>query len=337
MAARAMPGGFRGIFQRSKLWPVLFILAMTSPSAWAEIGTIQSQIEETNTTEMDPEIFSEPPENATTATPQSTVPLDVNRTWMLKTQAGPTAFVLDAGQFELGIPLDRFSQLIWSGTSTRPLASVTYGLSNWLSAELRAGRYAASGAMKWNFWNPDPWSFSISPSVGIQFAHKSMYDADREQPIALALAASRVIDPSRKIHFSLELGKSEHSSSYGESSEIYGFIHEQSGHFSTARFSASYELRLNRRHGASFSLSPGITRSTQVSHYVNGKYQSDSTLFHASTFLELGVGYQYLLDHFGFELGAAIGPKWTHYRYAEYESSYQRFPLSLTGGVSWRL
>lgn len=350
MTCRAMFMDFLG-FNRSRseaLQIGTLLIGATLPLvavgglAHADIGTVQTQ-------NLVPSIQTEsidegPAEGAATTIATEAIVAavaeeeGVNRTWMLRTSAGPTAFVLDAKQFEFGIPVDRFSQMVWSYGAGGPWLNLNYGLTDSITVELGGSLYIATAGVKWNFWNPDPWSLSLNPFAGYEFGKQQYYYyGSKQKPYGLALAASRAIDPRHKMHFSLELARSSQTFSYNDSYSSYSWSEDGTSQATIARLAAAYELRFNPRHGMNFWLSPAITNSSGTRNYFSGGSGSTSNSSDTAASVELGVGYQYLREHFGVEVGLGFGPKWSRYRYSEYEGKYQSWEAGLSGGVSWRI
>ncbi len=335
---------------------VLLVCLSISSGVRADIGTVQVQPESISAELAESENQSDGSSLSSESAPavESLQTLaaseeGVNRPWMLNTVAGPTAFVLDSRQFEIGIPLNRFSQLVWAESgSSRPYLHANYGLTDSVSLSVGGSQSTVSGGVKWNFWNGEAWSFSLNPWVGYQFRQPNNYfsqNISKKIPVGIALAASRVIDGRHKTHFSLELARSSIDSSLSYSYPNFAGAPDSSVHSRSviqqvdARIAAAYELRLNRRHGVSFWVAPAISRiDTESSHFGTDLPASinkwDDTLIQ----VEAGVGYQYFLDHFGFEIGIAAGPQWSSYRSSEiYNYTDKSIAGSITGGLSYRL
>lgn len=319
----------------------------------AEIGTVQIQGNNpANMAPIEEDLF----ENSDSFTPMTEVASPettailaegerVNRTWMLRTSAGPSAFVLDSQQFEFGILYTRFTQLIWLHKSFPILFDLNYGLSDSITLLMGANHQVAQTGIKWNFWNPGRWSFSITPSIGYSFKEDTLYSSSssKQAPYSLSIGASGLISKRNKLHFILEAGQNteKYSYSYSSHGNISGndrINADRLSQLTTVRLAAAYEIRFNRQHGMTFWIAPEVWSMKETS---SNSISASTASENSKTRFEAGLGYQYLRETFGLEVGMGAGPQSERYRsnnshdMYRYQNNY--IELSLTGGLSWRI
>lgn len=266
----------------------------------------------------------------------------MNRQWTLSTPAGPTAFVLDARQFETSMALDRLNQRVWLSDSPVLWLGVNYGLTDALTAFAAVGLNKTALGVRWNFYNSETWSFGGGPWIGYQFRRPSSYwGLSSQMPLGGYLSASRVIDHRHKFHAGLEIARNKGQ----RTSDQYYYAGDGEESLRFARLAGTYEIRLNRRHAMMMWAAFELTRS-QSATSGGGDYPWTDSYSNSATAIMYGMGYQYLRESLALEVGLELGPKWTTTdstnSYRDYPSySYQWDGLgvggSLTASLSYRL
>lgn len=317
---------------------------LVSHTARADIGTVQIQGEEPSAIETEAPLM---PDSGTSslstelagASQITAVEEGVNRPWLLHTSAGPTAFVLDAKQFEVAIPVNGSTQLTrhFFGYSLLLLDGY-FGLTDSLTLNVIANSSRVMAGPKWNFWNGELWSLSVSPTIGYQFRQTDSYFNEKSSPIGIGFMASRVADSHHRIHFGFELSKDSEKSSYDYSYQGYHSTSTYAADLTEARVVATYEYRINRRHGMTTWLAPAFSGWVGNSTYTSTSSSNSTYTSRGSNyFVGLGVGYQYFLQRFGLQAGAEVGPKWYRHYSASYDYNDLTVSGSISGGLSFRL
>lgn len=261
----------------------------------------------------------DPVSRSTLATPADES-MVVNRPWQLDTMAGPTAFVLERREVQVGL----YFQSIMSHLRVGVPVFARYGLSEKLSVgvgsllELNSsgrGRLLIADG-KWNFANTGLWSFGLRSWVGYLVSSNSHGQAI---PAVFEIAASRVFSSSAIGHFSLSLGRNRTASSLvstwfggGSGNQVpYESGYSNFGNYKVVRTTAVLESRLSQRHGVTFSVSPQLTQQSWGYSYVyNGSDDGSSSDLTTAFGIPVGVSYQYLKQYFCFALGLEMGPTW---------------------------
>lgn len=273
-------------------------------SARADVGTVQEiqEIDEAVEATLQP---SQVTETTVTEALPTTEEEAVNRQWTLSTPGGPTAFVLDAHDFEIGMPLDRLNQRVWLSDTPLLWLGVHYGVTDALTSSVAGGRNKVTVGFKWNFYNNNTWSLGAGTWAGYQFRKANDYwDMSKQMPIGASLIASRVIDHRHKLHLAAELARNR-----GKESSDYNYYYSSSeSRVLYGRVTGTYEIRLNRRHALSMWTAGELTNS-QSTWSGGDELLGDSGYSTKDKALLFGAGYQYLREKFGGEIGLELGPK----------------------------
>lgn len=294
--------------------------------AQAEIGNVQSDLDSLESSipadlESEPTKGSTPVETSVQEVSQTEKPLPVYRPWNLDLPpAGPTAFVLDRGQFEFGVSTGGFEKQIGM---YRLYNRVRYGVTDSLTVGVAPEIFFQSSLveLKWNFLNLGRTSYSITPWTGFHIRHRNQYFQQKDIPFALELSASTVIDERHRWHYGIGVGKNRkiyrslqtYYDQYGVQSDYLSVTTEEA-----IRANAAYELRVSREHSLSFSLAPFYQKEVWEEAYSNGE---------TSKGVLAGVGFQYYYRKFGAMVGGETGPVWRRYTY-QYHDYYNESVLN---------
>lgn len=302
-------------------------LAATAPDASLDALEEGSRLEET---------FSEThPARLEAEQPTSPVrTYDVNRPWRLELLSSPTAFVLDRGEWELGLgtaPTEA-SQLDMNelGLHARYglIRSLTLGVFVSNPMESWEDPFALVDAL-WNISNLDTTSFALRAWWGRPYkkgsqAFNMSYTLHREG-VGASFVVSEVIRDRLKLHLALGFHRGLYRQTPTEVPEAMIFYSTSRSTTSFYRLSAGLEWRLSRRHGLGFSLSPQLKTERSRWGFEEG---STETLEGGRSFamgLMGGVGYTYNLEKLGFSAGIEGGPYYSKYAWSDSYSSYGYF------------
>ena len=335
------------MFRRAAVFGLLTLWAAASP-ARAELGSVRTE-DELRLPE-EPRLLVPAAPSASAINADSLVvdaPEALDHSWHYELPSGPTAYLLEAREVELAIPLSRFSELLSDVGLPQPVAAIRYGVLSAVTLEVQAGLASVEGGAKLRLTAPGDNQLALRPWVGFRYLGCSDAAAGLAA-IAGDLTYSHVFSPRHRLHLSLEAayfsGQQAYPVWYGTSSDGSAVYAPPPGLVgNVGRISVAYELRLGTGHGLTFWAAPALEISNS-SEATSALIYSAWNLTRTELLLELGVGYQYDYKQFGASIGLNFGPSYSVYSVPpEFNGGYSdsdsnsSFSGAISGGLSYRI
>lgn len=277
-----------------------------SLGAQAEIGNVQSDPESSIPTDLETEAAKPAASAPAEPSSQAVMPAPIYRPWNLDLPSGPTAFVLDRNEVEVGAyTVGGLGRKIGLQESR---ARFRYGITDSLTVGLAPNfRFLNTLVeLKWNFLNFGKTSLSINPWTGFLFRDTHQFYIERDQPSAVEIVGSSVIGDRQRWHYGVALGKNK--------SDL------RANEFTAFRGNTAYELRAERSHSLTLSLAPSYSKESVILSTTKGNEKTRREFL-------VGAAYQYNQKHFGGMAGMEVGPSWTH-TYSYYYNPAYYYPGS---------
>jgi hypothetical protein len=288
----------------------------------------------------------------------------LERSWNLETPAGPTAYILDPNQIELGFNLDRISQLLEIGPN---FLGIRVGITRYLMLEANFGIYLSQGGARINFKNDGHTAYSARLWAGIPYSgsdgnnstsYYSYNEKKKHSALGLEFVRSHLFDEEHRLHLSIEgarnfiKGSSTsyiYSNSPDSNTSTYSIYDSNSNRdIYIARLTGAYEVRFDQKHGITLWVSPELAwdnyQSSNFTTFSSGNSRSDTS----RKSILIGAGYHYWQEHFGLSIGLSVGVGFENNEYdysysgssvSSNQFSYSNTPAqgAITGGINYRL